>query len=50
MKNGGVEGGRWRERELHKEVGEEPAKVGWTCRKNVRGPTDDKSGRAWSGG
>ena len=49
-KNGGVEGASWCERELHKEVGEEPAKVGWTCRKNGRGMIDEESGCTWSGG
>ena len=48
-KNGGVEGGSWCEREFHKEVGEEPAKVGWTCRKNGRGTINEESGFAWSG-
>ena len=48
-KNGGVEGGSWCERELHKEV-DEPAEVDWTCRKNGRGTIDEESGCAWSGG
>ena len=49
-KNGGAEGGGWCERELHKEVGEELAKVGWTCRKNGRGTIDEESGCDWRGG
>ena len=35
---------------IHKAVGEEPAKAGWTCRKNGRGTIDEESGYAWSGG
>ena len=35
---------------LYKEVGEEPAKMDWTCRKNGRGTNDEESGCAWSGG
>ena len=37
-------------RESHEEVVEEPAKVGWTCGKNVRGTVDEESRCAWSGG
>ena len=37
-------------RSLSMEVGEEPAKVGWTCRKNGRGTIDEVSGCAWSEG
>ena len=47
---GGVEGGGWCEREHHKEDGEEPPKVDWTCQKNGRGTIDEESGCAWSGG
>ena len=36
-------------RESHREAGEEPAKVGWTCRKNGRGMIDEESGCAWNG-
>ena len=37
-------------RESHEEAVEEPAKVGWTCGKNIRGTVDEESGCAWSGG
>ena len=30
--------GSWWERDPHEEVDEEPAKVGWTCGQNGRGP------------
>ena len=33
-KNGGAEGGRWLEKQPHREAGEESIKVGWTGRKN----------------
>ena len=39
----------WCERESHKEAGEEPAKVGWTCGKNGTGTIDEEIGCAWSG-
>ena len=43
VKNGGSGEGRWCEREFQEEVGEEPAKVSWTQRKNGRGMVDEKS-------
>ena len=50
VRNGEAEGGSWCERESHKEAGEEPAKVGWTCGKNGRSTTDKESRWARSGG
>ena len=33
------------EKEFHKEVGEEPAKMGWTCQMNGRGTIDEVEDR-----
>ena len=45
-----VSGGSWCVREFQEEVGEEPAKVDWTCGKNGRGMIDKESRCAQSGG